>query len=49
VIEIRPAAEVDPERLLAHIVGVWHAESVVAHDEVMYPARHRGFVAVRDG
>ncbi len=31
------------------MIEAWHAESVVAHDEVMYPARHRGFVAVRDG
>jgi ribosomal protein S18 acetylase RimI-like enzyme len=49
VIEIRPASEVDPEELRQHVLEAWHAESVVAHDEVMYPARHRGFVALRDG
>jgi ribosomal protein S18 acetylase RimI-like enzyme len=31
------------------VIEAWHAESVVAHDEVMYPARHPGFVALRDG
>jgi len=49
VIEIRPASEVKPEALRAHVVAVWGAESVVAHDEAMYPARHPGFVAVQDG
>jgi GNAT superfamily N-acetyltransferase len=49
VIEIRPSSEVDPEALRRHIVDAWGAEVVVAHDEKMYPARHPGFVALRDG
>ena len=49
MIEIRPASEVDPEALLEFIVAAWGAETVVGHEEVMYPARHAGFVALRDG
>jgi ribosomal protein S18 acetylase RimI-like enzyme len=49
VIEIRPASEVDPGALRAHVVQAWGAESVVAHDEAMYPARHPGFVALSGG
>jgi ribosomal protein S18 acetylase RimI-like enzyme len=48
VIEIRRASDVDPEALREHVVRTWHAESVVAHDEAMYPAQHAGFVALRD-
>ncbi len=43
--EVRPAAEADPVQLLRYIVGTWHAESVVAHGERMYPAQHAGFIA----
>jgi ribosomal protein S18 acetylase RimI-like enzyme len=49
VIEIRPASEVDPEALLEFVVEAWGAETVVGHEEVMYPAEHAGFVALRDG
>ena len=49
MIEIRPASEVDPEALLEFVVEAWGAETVVGHEEVMYPARHSGFVALRDG
>ena len=49
MIELRPVADVDPEALREHVVRTWHAESVVGHDEAMYPARHPGFVALRDG
>ncbi len=49
MIEIQPAGSVDPEALLAHVVSAWHAESVVAHDEAMYPARLPGFAALSDG
>jgi ribosomal protein S18 acetylase RimI-like enzyme len=49
VIEIRPVADVDPEVLREHVVRTWHAESVVGHGEAMYPARHPGFVVLRDG
>jgi ribosomal protein S18 acetylase RimI-like enzyme len=49
VIEIRPVSDIDQAELLAHVVEVWHAESVVGHDEAMYPARHPGFVALRGG
>lgn len=49
MIEIRPASEVDPQKLLDFVVRCWHAETVVAHEEEMYPARHAGFVAIRDG
>ncbi len=49
MIEIRPASEVDPEALLEFVVEAWGAETVVGHEEVMYPARHAGFVALRDG
>ena len=45
MIEIRPASEVDPEALLAFVVEAWGAETVVGHEEAMYPARHAGFVA----
>ena len=49
MIEIRPASEVDPDALLAFIVECWHGESVVGHEEEMFPAQHAGFVALRDG
>jgi ribosomal protein S18 acetylase RimI-like enzyme len=49
VIEIRGASEVDPGALLEFVVRCWHAETVVAHEEEMYPARHAGFIALRDG
>jgi ribosomal protein S18 acetylase RimI-like enzyme len=49
VIEIRPVSEVDRQALLDHVVEAWHAESVVAHGEAMYPAQHPGFVALREG
>jgi ribosomal protein S18 acetylase RimI-like enzyme len=49
VIEIRPESAVDPAALLEHVVEAWHDESVVAHDEPMYPARLPGFVALRNG
>lgn len=49
MIEIVAAAEVDPAALRTHVVEAWGAEAVVAHDEAMYPARHPGFVALRDG
>jgi N-acetylglutamate synthase-like GNAT family acetyltransferase len=49
VIEIRRASEVDAEALLEFIVEAWGAETVAGHEEVMYPARHAGFVALRDG
>jgi ribosomal protein S18 acetylase RimI-like enzyme len=47
--EIRAASDVDPEALRRHVIEAWGAEVVVAHDEAMYPARHPGFVAVREG
>lgn len=49
MIEIRRAADVDLDALLAFVVECWHAEHVVAHEEAMYPARHDGFVALQDG
>jgi ribosomal protein S18 acetylase RimI-like enzyme len=49
VIEIRPASDADPEALREFVVEAWGAESVVAHEEQMYPMRHSGFVALRDG
>jgi ribosomal protein S18 acetylase RimI-like enzyme len=49
VIEIRRASEVDPDALLAFVVRCWNAETVVAHEEEMYPTQHSGFVALRDG
>jgi ribosomal protein S18 acetylase RimI-like enzyme len=49
VIEIRPAGSVAPDALFEHVVDAWGAESVVAHDEAMYPARLPGFVALSDG
>lgn len=47
-LEIRPAAEADPGDLLRSVVETWHAESVVAHDERMYPAQIPGFIAIAD-
>ena len=49
MIEIRPAAEADPEALLEFVIRSWGAETVVGHEEEMYPARHAGFVALRNG
>lgn len=49
MIEIRPASEVDPDALLEFVVESWGAETVVGHEEEMYPAQHSGFVALRDG
>jgi ribosomal protein S18 acetylase RimI-like enzyme len=49
VIEIRPASEADPAALLQFVVDSWGAETVVGHEEEMYPARHAGFVALREG
>ena len=49
MIEIHSARDFDPEMLRRHVIEAWGAEAVVAHDEAMYPARHPGFVAVREG
>ena len=49
MIEIHSASDIDPEALQRHVIEAWGAEVVVAHDEAMYPARHPGFVAVREG
>jgi ribosomal protein S18 acetylase RimI-like enzyme len=49
LIEIRRASDVDPDALLEFVVESWGGETVVGHEEVMYPARHEGFVALRDG
>jgi ribosomal protein S18 acetylase RimI-like enzyme len=49
VIELRPAAEVDPKALREHVVATWHDHAVVAHEERMYPAQLPGFVALRGG
>jgi ribosomal protein S18 acetylase RimI-like enzyme len=48
VIELRPAAELDPETLREHVVATWHDEAVVAHEERIYPARLPGFVALTE-
>jgi ribosomal protein S18 acetylase RimI-like enzyme len=47
--EIVESTHVDPGALLRHVVGTWHAEAVVGHDELMYPAALPGFVALRNG
>jgi ribosomal protein S18 acetylase RimI-like enzyme len=49
LIEIRPASEVDPDALLEFVVESWGAETVVGHEEEMYPVQHSGFVALRGG
>jgi len=49
VIEIRPAAEADAEALLEFVIRSCGAETVVGHEEEMYPARHAGFVALHNG
>jgi ribosomal protein S18 acetylase RimI-like enzyme len=46
VIEILPAASVDPQALLDHVVETWRTEAVVAHGERIYPARLPGLVAL---
>jgi GNAT superfamily N-acetyltransferase len=45
-IEIRSAGEIDPQALRDRVVERWGSEAVVAHDELMYPARLPGFVAL---
>ena len=45
-IEIRPASDVAPGALLAHVVETWHGEAVVAHGDRIHPARLPGFVAL---
>jgi ribosomal protein S18 acetylase RimI-like enzyme len=45
-VELRPASDVDDDSLLRHVIEAWSAESVVAHDERIYPARLLGFVAI---
>jgi ribosomal protein S18 acetylase RimI-like enzyme len=45
-LSIRPAGELDPDDLRHRVVQAWHAESVVAHGEHIYPARLPGFVAL---
>jgi ribosomal protein S18 acetylase RimI-like enzyme len=47
--EIVESRRIDPVALLRHVVETWHAESVVAHGQLMYPATLPGFVALRDG
>jgi ribosomal protein S18 acetylase RimI-like enzyme len=47
--EIVESRRIDPVALLRHVVETWHAEAVVAHGELMYPAALPGFVALRGG
>ncbi|HEX5041049.1 MAG TPA: GNAT family N-acetyltransferase [Candidatus Limnocylindria bacterium] len=46
--KIVASGDVDPERLHEHLLSVWHADFVVAHDEPMRPADLPGFVALDD-
>jgi GNAT superfamily N-acetyltransferase len=48
-IELCSADQIDREALRDRVVETWGSEAVVAHDELMYPARLPGFVAVRGG
>ncbi len=48
-VDILPATAADPADLLRYVVETWHAETVVAHDERIYPARLPGFIAVAEG
>ena len=43
------AASVDRATLRAFLVSVWHADAVVAHDEVIRPMDHPGFAAIESG
>lgn len=45
-IELRPAGDIDGASLRRHVIDAWGSESVVAHDERIYPARAPGFVAM---
>ena len=44
--KLRPAREIDGAALRRHVIETWGAESIVAHDERIYPARLPGFVAI---
>ena len=44
--DIRAAAEAAPDELLRYVVENWHSESVIAHDESIFPAQLPGFIAV---
>jgi ribosomal protein S18 acetylase RimI-like enzyme len=48
-IEIVRADAVDPAALVARVQERWGGETVVAHGDVLYPARESGFVALRGG
>ena len=45
-IELRSVDETDREALRNRVVEAWGSEAVVAHGELMYPARVPGFVAL---
>jgi GNAT superfamily N-acetyltransferase len=49
LVEIRPTETVDTQTLVDHVVSTWHAESVAARDELIFPARLPGFVALSGG
>lgn len=44
-VDIRAAAEAAPDELLRSVEN-WHSESVIAHDERIFPAQLPGFIAV---
>ena len=46
---IRPATSADADWIRQHVTEQWHAETVVAHDEVFYPHQLPGFIASWDG
>jgi GNAT superfamily N-acetyltransferase len=48
-IDVLGAETVDGAALREHVVTTWHAEAVVAHDELLFPARLPGFVALSRG
>lgn len=49
MVEIRPAETVGADVLLNRVRGAWAAESVIAHDEALFPAQLPGVVALEDG
>ena len=49
MVDLVDAASLDQAALRAFLVAIWHAEAVVAHDEVIRPIEHPGFAAVESG
>ena len=49
MVDLVDAASVDQDALRAFLVAIWHADAVVAHQEVIRPIEHPGFAAVESG